>query len=220
MQAHSAAELFPLMKGEEFETLVRDIKENGLLNPIIVHPEGGIIDGRNRLRACDKAGVEPLFKTWDGKGSLTSLVISLNLHRRHLTISQRAMVAADAKPLFEDEAAKRMIAGKKPDPSAELREGGKASENAAKQFDVSPRSVESANAVIRDGVKELEDAVRAGDIPVSTAEKVARQPEQIQKEFADQTPQERTKTLKKLSKQNWFSDEELDKFQEIGRAHV
>ncbi len=53
-----------------------------------------VLDGRNSWRACLVADIEPRFRRWDGKGSALAFVISRNLHRRHLTESQRAMVAA------------------------------------------------------------------------------------------------------------------------------
>jgi N6-adenosine-specific RNA methylase IME4 len=82
------------MTDEEFEELKADIAANGLREPIWLHPDGRIIDGRHRYRACCELGLEPPFRTWDGQGSLVGLVVSLNLHRRHLSESQRAMVAA------------------------------------------------------------------------------------------------------------------------------
>jgi hypothetical protein len=106
---HPAANLFPLLSGEEFDALVADIRAEGLHNPITLH-EGLVLDGRNRLLACEKAGVEPRFIEWDPKGSSpTSWVISLNLQRRHMTAGQRAMVAVDAKPLLAEEAKKRLV---------------------------------------------------------------------------------------------------------------
>jgi len=69
--------------GPEFGQLVDDLREHGLLQPIVLH-EGRILDGRNRYRACQHAGVEPRFEEWDGE-SPTAYVLSLNLHRRHLT---------------------------------------------------------------------------------------------------------------------------------------
>jgi|SRR5579884_743996 len=90
---HPAADLFPLMRGHEFDALVDDIKRNGLREPIWRH-EGKIIDGRNRYRACIEAGVDPVYREWDGDGTVLSFVVSQNLHRRHLDASQRAMIAA------------------------------------------------------------------------------------------------------------------------------
>ena len=91
---HPIANVFPLLQGEEFEQLKADIAANGLLEAIWLHPDGRIIDGRNRHRACIETNTEPRFRAWDGQGSLVSFVVSLNLHRRHLNESQRAMIAA------------------------------------------------------------------------------------------------------------------------------
>jgi ParB-like chromosome segregation protein Spo0J len=90
---HEAANLFPLMKGEEYEQLKADIKAHGLREPVWTY-QGKIIDGRNRYRACKDLGIEPSTREWDGKGSLVEFVVSMNLHRRHLTAEQRKQVAA------------------------------------------------------------------------------------------------------------------------------
>lgn len=105
---HPVANLFPLIDGPEFDALVSDIAANGLHEPIWLHStENSIIDGRNRYRACLSAGVAPAFRRWDGVGSLTHFVLSLNLHRRHLTSSQRAAVAVEVLPWLEEEAKER-----------------------------------------------------------------------------------------------------------------
>jgi hypothetical protein len=65
--------------------------------------------------------------------------------------SQRSIVAARIKPMFEDAARERMLAGVKPNPSANLQKGSEplhAHEQAAKLLNVSPRSVESASRVL------------------------------------------------------------------------
>ena len=93
LQPHPAAELFPLMSGADFAGLVDDIRVNGLREPIIVYRDQ-ILDGRNRYRACRQLGLEPQTALWDGVGTPEAFVVSMNLHRRHLNESQRAMIAA------------------------------------------------------------------------------------------------------------------------------
>ncbi len=56
MKSHEFANIFPLMNNKEFTELKKDIKENGLLEPIVLH-EGQILDGRNRFNACKAVGV-------------------------------------------------------------------------------------------------------------------------------------------------------------------
>jgi ParB-like chromosome segregation protein Spo0J len=82
LRAHPCAEILPLLEGEPFDELVADIRANGLLHPITVC-QGMILDGRNRFRACEAAGVEPRFVKFDGDDPL-SFVLSLNVHRRQL----------------------------------------------------------------------------------------------------------------------------------------
>ena len=90
MEFHDVAALFPMMNAEEFHGLVADIKANGLREDIWLY-EGKILDGRNRYRACLEAGVAPRYRTYTGDAP-TSFVLSLNLHRRHLTYDQRVGV--------------------------------------------------------------------------------------------------------------------------------
>ncbi len=107
MSSHPAARLFPLIKGDEFEALVDDIRENGQREPILLHPDGSILDGRNRYLACRKLGIEPKLEHWDGEGSPEEIVLSLNLHRRHLSSAQRAAIAVEILPRLEAEAKER-----------------------------------------------------------------------------------------------------------------
>ena len=93
LKFHPVSEIFPSMPPAEFDALVADITANGLREPIHVMGNS-VVDGRHRYRACLQAGVEPQFVVVPDGTDLNALVISLNLRRRHLDESQRAMVAA------------------------------------------------------------------------------------------------------------------------------
>ena len=105
MKFHPVAAIFPMMLESEFQELKEDILKNGLIEPIWTY-QNKIVDGRNRYLACKKLGIKPRFKKWaNNNGStLVDFVISLNLKRRHLNASQKAMSAVDALPFFEKEA--------------------------------------------------------------------------------------------------------------------
>jgi ParB-like chromosome segregation protein Spo0J len=56
---HPYADAFPMMSDDKLDALADDIKVNGLLHPIIRDKDGRLVDGRNRLAACKRAGIEP-----------------------------------------------------------------------------------------------------------------------------------------------------------------
>ncbi|GCB94472.1 hypothetical protein SALB_07272 [Streptomyces noursei] len=61
---------------------------------------GRVIDGRNRLKACEIAGVEPSYTTYEGDDP-DGYALSANVHRRNLTKGQIAMITAKACSLSE-----------------------------------------------------------------------------------------------------------------------
>ncbi|WP_175950352.1 hypothetical protein [Burkholderia sp. BCC0405] len=92
---HPLCQLFPSLPQAEFDALKQDIAAHGLRVPIVLY-ENQILDGANRYRACIDASVEPVYKTFDGDDPLP-FVLSCNLHRRHLTPGQQAMIVAAAQ---------------------------------------------------------------------------------------------------------------------------
>ncbi len=92
---HPAAALFPRCTDVELRALADDIAKHGQRNDIVQHPDGSILDGLNRMLACEMAGREPRLIKWEGKrGEEVDYVISQNIERRHLNESQRAIIAS------------------------------------------------------------------------------------------------------------------------------
>ena len=163
LQIHEAANLFPEMGQEELEKLAADIKDNGMKVPITLDDHGKVIDGRNRLRACkllNRKTVEAFAYHLEGD-ALVQFVISQNFHRRHLTESQRADVAA------------KLTGGLRGGDRSKAQICALTQAEAARQMAVSERSVQNAKYVHEHGVDSLQSALAQGEIAVSTAADLA-----------------------------------------------
>ncbi|MGI8681471.1 MAG: ParB N-terminal domain-containing protein [Mycobacteriales bacterium] len=90
---HPAAELSPILDPAELAELAADIAEHGLTEPVWLwdDPERGVVllDGRNRVQACEAAGVQVAFRYYPGDDPI-GFSVSANLRRRHLSAGQRA----------------------------------------------------------------------------------------------------------------------------------
>jgi len=150
---HDLANIFPLIAGDRFDSLVESIKANGLREDIWLY-EGKILDGRNRYLACQVADVEPRFQKYDGKNPV-AFVIDYNLERRHLNESQRSIAAARLANMQQGQRADRSI-----DPST-------TQPTAAKLLNVSVPSVKRAKVVLEKGTPEQIQAVERGERKVS-----------------------------------------------------
>ena len=178
MEYHKYANLFPMMTDDEHQSLVEDIKKNGLLNPIWVY-EGQILDGRNRWRACQELGIEPAIREWAGQDPI-SFVVSLNLNRRHLTSGQRAVLALDIQAALEEEARDRQRKGNYSNNDPHLRailpeDEGKnlkrPRQQAAEIVGSSARYVQDAKRIKRQAPELLEE-VKEGTINLPDAKRL------------------------------------------------
>jgi hypothetical protein len=159
LEPHPFSAQLPMMSKEELESLTADIRENGQKEPILLF-EGKILDGRNRYKACLKAGVEPLTEKFIGtREEAKSLSISNNLVRRHLTASQKAMVLVNSG-LISDFGGDR-----------QYRRGELSVRSTAERFGVNHVSVYKAlNVKQKDKSGELVQKVLNGELSVSAAE--------------------------------------------------
>lgn len=164
-ESHPAADVFPMIEGEEFERLVEDVRANGLKSDVVYVTEGGqrrILDGRNRLKACIRARVKATFTAYTGKDP-EGFVASMNAHRRHMTPGQLAMATAELEAMRDVRhgGSRRHVAS-----CTQVREtrGGLAAKTGA-----SERSVARAHVVVEHAAPEIKRAAKEGRIDVATA---------------------------------------------------
>jgi hypothetical protein len=108
-------------------------------------------------------------RDWDGPGSLAAFIIDRNLERRHLSESQRALLAVKLKEALEEEGPADVRPGR--GASADLPKAH-TRDRAAAAVNVSPRLVGAAAKVTRAGAPELIAAVARDEVSVSAAEAV------------------------------------------------
>lgn len=172
MKSHEYADLFPMMATADIARLAEDIRENGQANPIVTF-EGKILDGRNRYQACTMAGVDPQFTEYDGSEPL-AFVVSHNLHRRHLSESQRGMVAAKMAKLQRG-------GDRRTDSFKGSIDPLKTQEEAAALLNISTATVKRSKAVLKNGIPELQDMQMSGEVSAKAACEVAKLPEAEQR---------------------------------------
>lgn len=153
-QTHPHANVMPAMTAGEFQALKADILENGQHETIKLF-DGKILDGRHRYQACRELDIQPKIENWSGTNSL-EYVLSVNLQRRHLTESQRAMAAAEIATLPKGANQHTAVAAP-------------TQQSIAKLFAVSPDSIQRGKKVISHGSDTLIEQVRNGEISVAKA---------------------------------------------------
>lgn len=188
---HPAAELFPLIEGDEYDQLVADVETNGLLEPVWVMTDGALLDGRNRVRACVKTSTPIETRTYEGSDPV-GFVVSLNLKRRHLTTGQRAMLALTLEPMLSADAKQRQgqrndlvqndnIPADLPECSERERESR---ERAASLTGTSGRAVSQAKRV-RQQAPDLAEKIQSGELALDRADRIVRDREAAERRAAE-----------------------------------
>lgn len=210
---HPYADLFPLIEGDDFAALVADVRANGIHQQIDIY-QGKILDGRNRYRAAEAAGIEIERRDIrhfmpDLHGDPLDYVMSQNLRRRHMDESQRAMVAARYANMRQGERTDLPQ-----EPSANLPKVDQ--QTAAKALSISERALRSAKRVQERGVPELIKAVDRGRLAVSLAERAARMPVEQQRRIAAEAEAGRANVVRTVVKQ----ESRAIKERELGERQV
>lgn len=161
LRQHPLSASFPAMPEGDFAALSDDIAKRGLLEPVITL-DGMVLDGWHRYAACKKLGRKCPTQPFTGDDPI-GFVLARNLHRRHLTASQKAEAIVAATKWRENNGLNGTSA-----PGAGVSEA-----EMARRAEVSERTIRQAKAAHRAG---LGDAVREGKVSAKQAAAVAALP--------------------------------------------
>jgi len=179
---HELANINPMMNDLEFNSLVNDIKEQGLIENICLF-ESKILDGRNRYLACLKAGIVPTFYNFVGSyNDAVSFVISKE-RRRNQNLSQKACTGVLYLPIIEKqnksiiEENKRLVGIASKKPKKEKEKILKAiipinnNKEVAEKFGLSERYIIQAKKILKDH-PEMFELIHKGIFEITKLNKV------------------------------------------------
>jgi len=177
--------LLPALDEDEAKQLEANLLADGFCrDPIITwaNHDDTVIEGHHRYKICRKHKIKFTVKAikLPTRDDVKNWILGNQLGRRNLKESQRAYFAAQMVTTNHG--------GSRGGQEANLPLETTV-DDAAKNGNVSARSVRSAKKVIEDGAKPLQNAVRDGEIPVSTAAAVAELPKAEQAKLVAKGPE-------------------------------
>ena len=193
---HPLAFLSPDRTPEEQALLVESISQLGQVVPI-TRWRGQIVDGRHRLYACQKLGIEPRFEHLPDDADVLGHVMARQVLGRHMSDSQMAAYVAElclwstpGRPRADDENSAEM-------PSL-------TQDQAAKLGRVSTRLVGYAKQVVSPAstaIPELRQALRQGQVNAIDACRVLSEPPEVQQKALDLVINGKARTISRAVRQ-------------------
>ena len=209
LKLHHACELVPEMTTAEWTEFLADVGRRGIQEPLVVDERDQILDGRHRHRAAGFAEIEFVLcrrRADLDEAEKTRFVLGAALHRRNLTIDQRAVLAAEYKQRLAkvgnierasaaaEERWSHTDSGEclEDTPTSkhrdQLNEKPRARTQAATAFNVSERQVRKAETVVKNADPAIREAVKNGQITLACAKSLAQLPAHRQQVIASGGP--------------------------------
>lgn len=159
---HPLSQMFPYMTSDELAVL-RDNVDKDRPDVVKVYTLGGkVLEGKNMMLVAVILGLQVEFVEYEGSDPI-GFLLTRNLHRRHLTISQRAYVAAQM--VTTTRGSNQHKGTGIPEPS--IKEV--AQPEAARLLCISVDSVSGASKILASGNEEIIGAIRHGTITIHAA---------------------------------------------------
>jgi site-specific DNA-methyltransferase (adenine-specific) len=185
--------LVPPVSTDEYESIKNSIKTNGLWLPIIVNPQGIILDGHTRFKICQELGITPKHaeRIFENKTDEIIFVGESNLKRRQLHPIQRIALVRKLEPHYKEKAEMRRKLGLK-QPSGNISGGSEKGDSRDKLGDIAGVS----GKTYEKGVKVLDKTNE------DTIQKIINKNESIDSVYRDlqkqQKKEQRQKEIKNL----------------------
>ena len=190
VEIHPAANIMPMMSEEQFEALKASIKKAGKLQDPIEMLEGKLLDGRNRLKACQELGIVAHAVEIECEAP-NEYAISRNATRRQLTANQLAVIAVRQQ--------ENILQGFTPSKNLKTRDF------LAKAVGVNPRYIQDALKFKDD--KETLDKISNGELNIAQAKKQKAPPQKEKSYWGDEV------VVSKLLEE--YPDKKCDKLVDI-----
>jgi hypothetical protein len=166
------ADLIPPLSIEERGELENSIMDEGCRDAICVW-NGVIVDGHNRYEICKrrKRAFRVKEMSFENDEAAVAWIIRNQFGRRNLTAMQRAELALKLKDAIAAEAKKRMLKGKKADPTQKSAEGkgGETRDELAKMAGVSHDTIAKVEKIVEAAEPEVVEAARKGEMSINKA---------------------------------------------------
>jgi len=154
------------MAPDEFAAFLADVDAQGQLEPAVTwvakDGEKYLLDGRHRAQAATELGRDLVAREFvGGEDEARAFVLSVNVHRRHLSASQRSLIAG-------------ALAVRGPGRTKAATLPGSTTAAAAASVGVSERSARDGKLVVTFAPEEIVEAVASGELSVSDAAGLVR----------------------------------------------
>ena len=166
---HPLSAAFPAMPADELAALQQDIAASGQREPAVAIGTE-ILDGWHRPLFCQALGRAPWVVEFDGDDPV-AFVKSKNLHRRHLSQSQRAMAIVECNAwAARGRPAAAGLGETLNRPSGPVFRAAATEAEMASEADVGHRTIRRAKVVAEKATPEVREAVRDGSMSLRGAE--------------------------------------------------
>lgn len=158
---------------DEYETLKKSIKKDGLWIPILINGENEILDGHHRFRACQELQIQTkhAVREFENKLLEKKFVIECNLNRRQLNDFQKSELGMSLQDINAEIAKENQ--GKRSDLTTSSNEEKvtpfNSNKETAKIIGVSKATFERAKKVIDEAPEEIKQKLREGNPHTSIA---------------------------------------------------